>query len=377
MGQLNVAIIHDWIKSYGGSERLLVSFSKCFGKFDVYTTIYNKEKCDLSKYGLDTHIYSSFISNFFFKTKIVPSEIVSNLLGAITFEAYDLSKYNLVISNSHAFAHGVITNSNQTHIVYSNTPMRYVWSGNYEYKEYIRKKFGILGSLNQLFVPYLRMWDYVASQRADHVVSISNTVKNRVKKYYKRDSIVIYPPVNAVDLVKERKLIVNKDKEDYYITIGRLVKNKNVDLIIKCFNDMPQNKLVVVGDGSELKVLKKKAKDNIKFTGFVDEKRKYELLSKAKGFVFCANEDFGIAPIEALALGVPVIAYIVGGIKEHLVHRKNGIFFDHLNVQSLTEAIIEFEKTSFDCHLITKTVEHLSEERFIKEWKGYLDILGF
>lgn len=377
MSQLKVAVVHDWIKSYGGSERLLVSLSECLREFDVYTTIYDKEKCDLSKYGVDNNVYFSSLLNFFYKTRIVPSELVSNLLGAITFEAYDLSNYDLIISNSHAFAHGVITNSNQTHIVYSNTPMRYVWSGNHEYKSYIKKKFRILGVLNQLFVPYLRMWDYVASQRADHIVSISNTVKSRIKKYYKRDSIVIYPPVNAVDLVKERKLKVNKNKEDYYITVGRLVANKNIDLLVRCFNDMPMKKLIIVGDGNELKPLKKIAKDNIKFMGFVEEKRKYELLSKAKCFIFCANEDFGIAPMEALALGVPIIAYKSGGIMEHLVHGENGMFFDQLSEEKLKEAINKFEKISFDYHLITKSVCHLSANRFIKEWKEYLKTLGF
>lgn len=374
MVQLKVAIVHDWIKAYGGSEQLLLSFKKIIGSFDLFTTIYNSKGFPYFVNDEDVEVFFSKFQTSLQKSRIFPSEIFSSILAPLTFESYDLSKYDLVISNSHSFSHGVITNINKKHIVYYNTPMRYIWSNAKDYDSIVKRKFRLFSSVINLYTSYLRIWDCSVSCRADHVVSISQTVQERVKKYYKRDSQVIYPPVIAVDLVNNKQEKITQNNDGYYITVGRLVPNKNLEVLIKCFNDLlPDRSLVIVGEGSEKRRLKKIANSNIKFTGFVNEREKYKLLRKAKGFVFCADEDFGIAPMEALALGVPVVAYNRGGIREHLFSGRNGVFFDALNEHSIFDAIIRFESVKFDSDEINKTVSGLSEIRFIKEWNNYIE----
>ncbi|HOU75791.1 MAG TPA: glycosyltransferase [Candidatus Dojkabacteria bacterium] len=373
MGRLKVAIVHDWIKSYGGSEQLLLSFKKIINTLDIYTTIYDSRNFSYFYNDKDVNIHFSKLHTLIYKTKLFPTEIFSTLFSPLTVESYNLLNYDLVITNSHSFAHGVITNSSQKHIVYYNTPMRFIWSNAKDYDSIIRRKFGFLSSIMNLYLSYLRIWDFSASRRADHVVSISKTVQERIKKYYKRDSLVIYPPVIAVDVIENKQEKIKEGKGDYYITIGRLVPNKNLEVLVNCFNGLlPDRKLIIVGEGNERKRLQKMSNTNVKFTGFVSDKVKYELLRNAKGFIFCADEDFGIAPLEAMTFGVPVIAYNRGGIREHLLSGTNGTYFDSLDKTDIAESIIKLENTKFDSYEISKTVVHLSEKRFVEEWTQYL-----
>jgi glycosyltransferase involved in cell wall biosynthesis len=353
---MKIAIVHDWIITYAGSERVVAELLKIYPDADLYTAIYNPE---MSKWFGDRKIYTTFLQRLwehgFSHQKLYP-------LMPMAFGMLDLSEYDLVISSSHAASKGIYTRSNAKHICYCHTPTRYLWSHQEEYISYESNN-----KYKRLFLRAIirRMceWDYDAAQRVDFFIANSNEVKNRIAKYYKRNSIVVNPPF-SIDIINR----VNQDRSDYYIMIGRLVSYKRVDVAIKAFNQL-NKKLIIIGSGEECGNLSAFACSNIKFMGEVSEDEKVLMLSNARALIFCAEEDFGIVPVEALALGTPVIAFDKGGVRDSIIHLYNGILFDKQDEESLMNAVYEFEKAIFNYDRIVESSKKFTALRFRTEIK--------
>jgi len=288
-------------------------------------------------------------------------------LRAIAFEQFDLSKYDVVISNGHAEAKGVITKPETLHICYCHTPIRYYWSN---YHDYIRNpRYGVLNPLVKLGMPYLinylRMWDSVAADRVDYFIANSKYVAKRIKKYYRRDATVIYPPVDTARFKPASKV------KDYYFAAGRLIPYKQFDLIVEAFNDLGLP-LKIAGSGPELKKLKKMAKPNVEILGYVSDEELEKLYAEAKVFIFPQEEDFGIAPVEAMACGRPVIAYGKGGALETVKKGVTGIFFKEQTPQCLINTIRKFDPDVFQPTKIRQHALNFDTKVFQRKIKNFV-----
>ncbi|MGC9001666.1 MAG: glycosyltransferase family 4 protein [Dictyoglomus sp.] len=360
---MRVAVVHDWIVNIGGAEKVLKAILELFPDVDVYTLVYLKDT--LRKLGINNKVYSSFISGLpFAKTKYsyyLP-------LMPLAIEQFDLSKYDLVISSSHCVAKGVLTKSYQIHICYCHTPMRYIWDLYFPYLKEHKLENGIKGIFVKPILHYLRIWDVSSANRVDYFVANSQNVANRIRKIYRRDSVVIYPPVDV------ERFLPSYKKEDYFMVLSRLVPYKKVDLVVETFNEL-NLPLVVIGDGEEMGKIKKMAKENIKILGWQEDDVVKEYLAKAQALIFASEEDFGIVPVEAQACGTPVIAYNRGGAKETVIDGETGILFEEQNVESLKKAVLRFlkERDNFQRDKIMENAKRFSEDRFKREFKSYIE----
>lgn len=355
-----MAIIADWLTNLGGAERVVLDMHKAFPEADIYTSAYNPEKLPQFK---RAKIYTSFLQKFpFAKTK---HQLFLGLMP-YAFESFDLSKYDVVLSSSFACAKGVITKPQTTHICYCHTPMRYVWDESHSFIE-THSMNPILKKFAKPMLHKMRIWDKLASDRPNIYIANSNHIANKIKKYYEKDSTVIYP---AVGINPDNEITNNK--EDFYIAAGRIKAYKRFDLIIEAFNKL-QKRLYIIGTGEELNNLKSLNKNpNTEFLGFVDEKLLKKLYSRAKALIFPQNEDFGIIPIEAQSFGCPIIAYKKGGSLETVINKKTGIFFDKQDSESLIEAINQFEKLELDYNQIREHAKKFSQDRFQNEIKDFV-----
>ncbi|MBQ3452581.1 glycosyltransferase [Candidatus Saccharibacteria bacterium] len=373
---MKVALVCDWLTNVGGAEKVLLTFHQMYPKAPIYTSKYDERGIDWFK---DADVRTGWLQMF-------PTGL-RRVLGPFRqrwFSRLDLSEYDLIISVTGAEAKSVKSgkwlhshgkksaNPEGIHISFCHVPTQYYWQ---MYDEYVKNPgFGILNPLVRfffkLFVGPMRSADFKAAQRPDYYITISEYAKEMMKKYYGRDSVVIHPPVE-IELFSGRN---DKPRDNYYIVTSRQVNWKKLDLAVKACM-MAQRKLLVVGEGPEHKKLVKMAKgtDLIEFVPLVDKKKLAKLLSGAKGYLFPSLEPFGIAPVEALAAGCPVIAYGEGGALDYVIPGKNGILFEEQTAKSLAEAILKFEKCKFDRKKVAKSVEDYSTKRFEKEIKGYLD----
>lgn len=279
-------------------------------------------------------------------------------LAAETLEVRDC---DIVVSSSHAVAKGVRTRQDQLHISYVHTPMRYAWELEGDYVRGVDCR--VLGGAARAVLHYLRLWDVVSAARVDTFVANSWNVARRIWKVYRRRAKVIYPPVDV------GRFEPTEEKEDYYVTVTRVVPYKRVDVLVEAFRQLGRP-LVVVGDGPELKRLRKRASRNVRFLGWQPEHVVKEYLERAKAFVFAAHEDFGIAPVEAQAAGTPVIAYGRGGVTESVVPGETGLFFYEQTPEALVEAVLEFERNPrrFSVERMRSNAERFSKERFKREF---------
>jgi glycosyltransferase involved in cell wall biosynthesis len=357
------ALIQDWYYVNGGAEKVIHSLNNIWKDFDHFALVdfLNDQDRDYILNGASVN--TSFIQ----KLPTAKSNHRKFLqLFPYAIEQFDLNKYDLVLSSSASIAKGVMTNQNQLHICYCHSPMRYAWD---LYHQYIKESnFGFLSGIYAKRVLHkIRMWDVINSNRVDIFIANSNYIKGRIKKIYNRDAIVIYPPVDVANF----ELV--EQKEDYYFTASRMVSYKKIELIVKSFNKMPDKKLVVAGDGPEYKKIKEIAQSNIELIGFLEIKDLKRYLSKARAFVFAAEEDFGIIPVEAQACGTPVIAYNKGGSKETVIDKKTGLLFNHQTEKSIIEAVKDFEKLIFDPAVIRQNAMRFSKERFEKEMNDFVN----
>ena len=355
---MKVAIVHDWLVNYGGAERVVEQMLVLYPDADIYTLVYDRKK--MAKHFPPEKVHTSFVQRIPMATKLY-TKFLSLMPKA--FESFDLSPYDLVIASSSSCAKGVITSPNTRYLAYIHTPMRYAWD---LYFDYYRRSSAITRFFMKRQIPKIRQWDYISSQRIDSVVANSNYIARRIKKFWKRDASVIYPPVDT-----DRLSPNNYPPEDFYVVFSRFVPYKRLDLAISAVGQL-KGKLVVIGSGSQEKELKELASKyreaDISFTGRISDSEVKVYLQRCRALIFCAEEDFGIIPVEAQACGRPVIAYGKGGALETVVQGKTGVFFAEQTVDSLIQAIGEFEglekEGAFDPKHISRHASKFSARRF-------------
>lgn len=352
---MKVAIVHDWLVTYAGAERVTEQIIKIYPDADVFSLV---NHLDDNHFLQGCDVTTSFIQNLpFSKLKF------RNYLPLMPFaiEQFDLSDYDLIISSSFAFAKGVITGPNQIHISYVHSPIRYAWDLQHQYLNEVGLEKGLKSLIIRTALHYIRNFDYRTSQAVDYYISNSNFISSRIKKLYRRDSQVIFPPVNTVEFeLNEGR------REEFYVTASRLVPYKKVSLLIEAYNQMPDKQLIVIGDGTEYNRLKTMARDNIQLLGRVDFKTLKYYLSHAKGFVFAGIEDFGITMVEAQACGTPLIALKRGGALDIIdggieSNNPTGVFIDYQTVDSIIDAVMKFEKSK---HLFDPINARMNSEKF-------------
>ncbi|BAK80608.1 glycosyltransferase [Candidatus Arthromitus sp. SFB-rat-Yit] len=347
---MNIALVHDWLPFMGGAERVITNFLELFKNAPIYTSVYNKDRLE----GIlkDANIYGSFLQKFRSARKDHRKFLP---LMPTAFETFDLNKYDVVLSSSSSCAKGIVTNPNTCHICYCHSPMRYGWEFYYEYIENSGK---FKRFITKYIMNYMRIWDNVSSDRVDYFIANSKNVANRIWKHYRRDSVVIHPPVRS------RFFEVCDKKQDYFLIVSRLQEYKKVDLAIEVFNELNMP-LIIIGEGPLKEKLVKKVKhDNIKFLGRQSDDVVKKYYREARAFLFPGEEDFGITSLEAQCSGTPVIAYGKGGALETVVHEKTGLFFYDQTISSLKSAINEFCKMEFNSEEIRVHAEKFDEEIF-------------
>ena len=372
----NTAIIHDWFSGEftGGSEKVFNEIEKIIIENNSYYEIFSLVNHLDKNHNLNKKkfINTSFIQNLPFSKKHFHKYLP---LFPLAIEQFDLREYNLIISSSHAVAKGVITSPDQLHISYIHSPMRYAWDQMHVYLEsssYMKSKINIL---LRIILQDLRKWDYLSSVRIDKLVSNSNFTAKRIKKYWGRNSSVIHPPVET------KKFSPRKSRSDFYLSVSRLVPNKRIDLLVKAFNklDLP---LIIVGSGPEKKKLMKISKNNISFLNYQDDLSIKNLMETCRAFVYTGIEDFGIAPVEAMAAGAPIIAFKKGGILDTVkcinseAKIATGILFDEQNDKVIRDCINYFEEKKLwlefsneDIHLLA---QNFSIEIFKKKFANFI-----
>lgn len=345
---MKVAIVYDRVNKWGGAERVLLALHEIFPEAPLYTAVYDPIGAPWAK--VFPEIKTSFLQKFPFARS--NHELLAPLMP-LAFESFDFSGFDLVISVTSEAAKGIKTKPGTLHICYCLTPTRYLWS---HYNEYFKGR--AFKAVAKLFINRLRKWDKMASQRPDKIIAISTEVKNRIKKYYDRESNIIFPPVNT-SMIRINRV----DKRKHFLVVSRLVGYKKVDLVIETFNRLGYP-LVIVGTGREEKKLKRMAGDNIKFAGQISENDLTMYYVGAKALVMPQEEDFGIVAVEAQGYGVPVIAYGKGGATDTVIDERTGILFDQQSVESLTKAIIRFEKMKFVVDNLYTNAKRFSKEIF-------------
>jgi len=355
-----VAIVYDRVNKWGGAERVLLALHEIFPDAPLYTSVYDSKKASWAK------VFPAVKTSFLQKIPLVKS--LHELFGwlmPVAFESFNFDKFDLVISVTSEAAKGIKTKPDTLHICYCLTPTRYLWSLNdYYFKNppVYFKIFPFFRVISKPFVGYLKTWEVKAAKRPDKMIAISTEVKKRIKKYYKRDSEMIFPPV---EFKSPRSKTLGK--RGHYLVVNRLVPYKKVDLAVSAFNQLGLP-LIVVGTGSERVRLKRSAKENIKFVGEVSETKLAKYYQNAKALIMPQEEDFGIVAVEAQSYGVPVIAYKKGGSLDTVIDGKTGILFDKQNPKTLIRAVRKFEKMKFDKKRLTENARKFSKARFKKEF---------
>lgn len=367
--KLDIGIVADWLVTYAGAEKVIKEFIELFPESELYSVV-------------------DFLSDNdreYFQNKKSTTTFIQKLPGAknkyqkylpfmpLAIEQLDVSKHQVILSSSHAVAKGILTGPDQLHISYVHSPIRYAWDLQHQYLRGSGLNKGLKGMMAKWMLHKIRNWDYRTANGVDHFIANSKFIARRIKKVYGRDADVIYPPVDV------NQFTYNEKKDDYYFTASRMVPYKRIDLIVEAFANMPDKKLVVIGDGSEMEKIKSKAAKNIEILGYQPNSVMQEHMRNAKAFVFAAEEDFGITPVEAQACGTPVIAFAKGGSLETVrpltVKNPTGVFFNEQSLSSIIESVKKFENKqgvilAADCRT---NAERFSVERFKDEISTYID----
>lgn len=354
---MKTAIIHEWLVNYGGSERCVQSFINLWEDAPVYSLVdfLNSEERKIILNNKSA--VTSFIQNLPFAKKKHRNYLP---LFPLAVEQFDLSEFDLIISSSHAVAKGVLTNSNQLHICYCHTPIRYAWDLTHQYLNEAGLSHGLKSIIVKSILHYIRNWDVASSLRPDYFIANSKYIARRINKLYRREADVIYPPVDT-DLFP-----VENNKDEYYLTAARFVPYKRVDLIAEAFSQMPDKKLIIIGDGPEAQKIKSKSAKNVELIGYQKTAELKKYLQKTRAFVFAAEEDFGISVIEAMSCGTPVIAFSKGGTGETVIDEQTGILFDEQNIASIISAVKRFESKidSFDAEKLNQYAKQFDRKFF-------------
>ncbi len=348
---MKIALVHDYLIQYGGAERVLEVLCEIFPDAPIYTLLYDADA-----------------TNGVFAKRQIKTSLLQKIPGASKYhrllpvlmpfaiEQFDLRDFDLVISNTHSFAKGIVTKPETLHISYISTPTRFLWDDSHRYIEEFFYPWPIKKILPP-FLTYLRIWDQQAAQRPDELIANSDFVRKRIKKYYQREAVVIHPPV------RPERFFIGPQQDDFFLMVGRMVPYKRFDLVISAFNAM-QKKLKIIGAGPELKRLTAMAGPTIEFLGQVNDVRLATEYSRCQALIFPQEEDFGIVPLEAMASGRPVLAYRAGGALETVVEDETGIFFDEQSEIDIAQAVGRYYQTKFNPFSIRAHAEKFSVESF-------------
>jgi len=350
---MKIAIIHDYLVSYGGAEKVFKALADIFPEAEIYTLFFDPKI--KKQFFPERIVHTSFLQKF-------PLFLRKNYRLLLPFlpiaaETLDFREFDVVISATHSWVKGIITRPKTLHICYCFSPTRYLW-------DKARKSF---------LLHYFRVWDRQASERVDEFIAISKTVQQRIKKYYKRDSIVVYPPVQIFQPTADHP---QGGKTEFYLIVSQLRKYKRIDLAVEAFNKLGLE-LVIIGTGPERKNLELKAKKNIKFLGWKSDEVLAEFYKDCTAFIFPSEDDFGIAPVEAMSFGKPVLAFRKGGAIETVIEGKTGEFFDYQNAAVLADGMrrLRGNLKNYDPKFIQNHAQKFSKERFEKEFKNTIDKL--
>ena len=368
------ALIQDNFIQNGGAERCIESITNVWNDFDVFSLVDHLNEEDRNIILKGKYATTSFIQNLPFSKKLFRHYLP---FYPLAIEQLDLSEYDLILSSSYSVAKGVMSHANQIHVTYMHSPVRYAWDLYFQYLKETNLDKGIKSVFAKIMLHYLRIWDQNTANRPDYYIANSNYIAKRIKKIYNKEAAVIYPPVDT------KNFTISNTTQEYYFTYSRMVPYKKIDLIVEAFNYLPNKKLIVAGEGPEFNKIKNKASKNIEFIGFVPKKTIIEYLQKCKAFIFAAEEDFGITPIEAQACGIPVIAFGKGGVLETIngvfpnenKNNPTGIFFKEQTIKSLIESIDFFEKSYkiFNPELIRQNALRFDSLIFENKLKSFID----
>lgn len=355
---MKVALAHDHLNQIGGAERVLSEFHELYPQAPVFTLLY--DRAIVGQYFNNWDIHTSFLERLpggakFFKWYV--------WLMPTAVEQLDLSGYDLVVSSASALIKGLVVKPETLNICYCHTPTRYLWSDTHQYTSDLPQP-KLIKKILPLVLNYLRQWDYTASQRVDHFVANSKFVAKRIAKYYRRESTVIYPPVDTSSIPWAQP-------EDYYLLISRLRPYKRVDLAIRAFNKLGIP-LKIIGSGEQEAELRALAKPHIEFLGQVTDEEKKYYLARCRALIHPQEEDFGITAVEAMAAGRPVIAYGAGGALETIKPGVSGSFFQEQSWEALADAVIRFRYEKFDPEIIRQEAQRFSRNSFVINWQEYL-----
>ena len=360
-----IAVVHDWLVDYAGSERVLAEILRCLPQADLYTLVDHMPAAERAPLGA-RRATTSFLQNM----PGVASHLAWYLpLMPIAIEQLDVTGYDLVISSNTAVAKGVIVAPDALHLSYVHSPMRYAWDQQFEY---LRSEHGLKGLLLRWLLHRLRIWDHRTSAGVDHFIGNSGFIARRIAKAYRREAEVIYPPVDT------EYYVPGGMPGDDYVAVSRLVAYKRIDLLLEAFRGLPDRKLVIVGDGPEYARLKAAAGANVEFTGFLPSEQMRDRLQRARAFLFAAVEDFGIAPVEAMACGTPVIALRRGGAAETVLGldaaAPTGVFFDEQTAHAVVGAVRTFEANAarITAAACRARAEQFSPQRFRSEFMAFV-----
>lgn len=357
---LKIAIMHDWLPVYGGAERVLEQIINVFPDADLFSMV------DLIPEGQRNFLQNKPVrTSFIQKLPFARTKYRAYLpLMPLAVEQFDFSAYDLILSSSYAVAKGIITGPDQLHICYCHSPIRYAWDLQNQYLTSAGRTNGPTSWLTRSILHYIRSWDAQSATRVDSFMANSQFVARRIQKTYRRRAVVIHPPVDLAAFT------LQSEKEDYYITASRMVPYKRIDLIVEAFSGMPDRELRVIGEGPDFEKIKAKAGPNVKMLGYQSSEMLTAQMQKARAFVFAAEEDFGIVPVEAQACGTPVIAFRKGGVRETVIEGETGVFYDAQTIESLQSGVRKFEASAndFDPIAIRRNAMRFSVERFQHEF---------
>ncbi|MFG0288009.1 MAG: glycosyltransferase [Rhodopirellula sp. JB044] len=366
-GHLRVALVHDFLYTYCGAEKVVEQLIKVFPHCDVYS-LFDFLDEDQRGFLQDRPVTTSFIQNL----PMAKAKHRAYLpLMPLAIEQLDVSGYDLIVSSSYLAAKGVITGPDQLHVCYCHSPVRYAWDLQHQYLDRAGLKFGPRGIMARAILHYIRNWDVRSALGVDQFIANSNFISRRIEKVYRRKSKVVHPPVDT-----EQFSLSTQPREDFYLVAGRMVPYKRTPMIVEAFTQLRDRKLVVIGDGPDMEAVRQIAGPNVEIIGHAPMETLVDHMQRAKALVFAAEEDFGIVPVEALSCGTPVIAYNKGGVTESVVDGEHGLFFDEQTPESLIEAIERFETqiefSLFDPEELHRRSTEFSSSRFVAEIENHV-----
>ena len=367
---MKVAFVHDWLVTYAGAEKVLEQMVACFPDADIFSVVDFLDNRDFIN---NKRATTTFIQKLPFAKKKYRGYLP---LMPFAIEQLDLSGYDVIVSSSHAVAKGVLTGPDQIHISYVHSPIRYAWDLQHQYLRESKLTHGFKSWAARLILHYVRVWDSRTAMGVDQFLCNSEFIRRRILKTYRRDARVIYPPVDL-----EAFNVVSL-KEDFYLTASRMVPYKKIDLIAETFSSMPNRKLVIIGDGPDMEKVKAKAGPNVTVLGYQSFAVLKDHMQRAKAFVFAAEEDFGITPVEAQACGTPVVAFGRGGAVETVVHigtpGATGVLFSEQSMSSMRTAIELFESNQalFTPENCRAQAERFSTESFRRDFTEVVEAAG-